>query len=77
MCPRSTVDTRGAQARGWWDLLIGSSTVNDNPAGLQSRIRLGRAWCHWNWDMLFVAPPRATVVEVPTGLTVQGGPTGV
>src|SRR5437763_11019419 len=32
--------TRGSlRARGWWDLLIGSSTVIDNPAGLQSRIR--------------------------------------
>ena len=48
--------TRGSlRARGWWDLLLGSPTVIDNPAGLTSRIRLGRVWNHRNWDMLFVA----------------------
>jgi hypothetical protein len=34
---------------------MGLSTVNEKPAGLMSRIRLGRKWCHRNWDMLFVA----------------------
>jgi hypothetical protein len=37
---------------------MGSSTVNDKPAGLRSRVRLGRVWCDRNWDMLFVAPLR-------------------
>ena len=35
--------------------------MNDKPAGLLSRIRLGRLRCHRNWDMLFVALPRNTV----------------
>lgn len=34
------------------------STVNDNPAGLLSRVRLGRMWCSRNWDMLLVASLR-------------------
>jgi hypothetical protein len=34
---------------------MGSSTVNDNPAGLLSRVRLRRMSCHRNWDMLLVA----------------------
>jgi hypothetical protein len=37
---------------------MGSSTVNDRPAGLWSRIRLDRMWCDRNWDMLYVAPSR-------------------
>jgi hypothetical protein len=35
--------------------------MNDKPAGLLSRIRLGRLRCHRNWDMLFVALPRNAV----------------
>jgi hypothetical protein len=50
--------TRGTlRARGWWDLPIGSSTVNKAPAGLPSRTRLGRMWNHRNWDISFVALP--------------------
>ena len=66
--------TRGSlRARGWWDLLMGSSTVTDNPAGLTSRIRLGRMWNHRNWDMSFVARPGVIPAsEVPTSPTVQG-----
>jgi hypothetical protein len=30
--------------------------MNDNPAGLKSRVRLDRMSCHRNWDMLHVAP---------------------
>lgn len=74
---RSIVEARGAKARGWWDLLIGSSTVTNNPAGLRSRIRLRRMWCYRNWDMLLVALPRLAATEVPTRPTIQGGRTGV
>ena len=70
--------TRGSpRARGWWDLLIGSCTVIDNPAGLQSRIRLTRMWNHRNWDMSSVARRRAIGTEVPTRPTLKGGRTGV
>ena len=50
--------TRGSESSRVVGPSIGSSTVNNNPAGLWSRIRLGRVWCHRNWDMLFVAPSR-------------------
>ena len=30
----------------------------ENPAGLSSRVRLGRMWNHRNWDISFVARPR-------------------
>ena len=43
------------RARGKWGLLTGLSTVIANPAGLLSRVRLGRMWNHRNWDMLLVA----------------------
>ena len=51
--------------------------MNNKPAGLLSRVRLGRVWCHRNWDMLFVSLPRSAVTEVPTVPTLQGGATGV
>ena len=55
-CNLAALLMRGSlRARGWWDLLIGSSTVTDNPAGLRSRIRLTRVWNHRNWDMSFAA----------------------
>ena len=71
--------TRGSLlARGWWDLLMGSSTVINKPAGLMSRIRLGRAWNHRNWDMSFVARSWVSpMIEVPVRPTVQGGRNGV
>jgi len=56
---------------------MGSSTVTVNPAGLTSRIRLERVWNYRNWDMLFAAPLRLAVTEVPTYSTVQGEYTGV
>jgi hypothetical protein len=68
---------RSLRARGQWDLHMGSSTVTANPAGLTSRVRLERAWNCRNWDMLFAAPLRLAVTEVPTYSTVQGEYTGV
>ena len=56
---------------------IGSSTVNNNPAGLMSRIRLRRVWCHRNWDMLSGASSRLAATKVPTVSTIQGETTGV
>ena len=64
--------TRGSlRARGSWDLLLGSSTVTANPAGLLSRIRLERVWNYRNWDMLFFAPLRLAVT--PGGYYVAAG----
>src|SRR5450755_5163155 len=58
-CNPAALLTRGSlRARGQWDLPYGSSTVTENPAGLRSRIRLGRRWNHRNWDISFVARPR-------------------
>ena len=77
-CNSAALLTRGSlRARGRWDLLKGSSTVTENPAGLMSRIRLGRLWNRQNWDMSSVARCRVTDAEVPTCPTVQGGQTGV
>jgi hypothetical protein len=70
--------TRGShRARGWWDLPLGLSTVINNPAGLCSRIRLGRGWNHRNWDMSLVARSRHSADRGADRLTVQGGQTGV
>lgn len=40
--------------------------MNNKPAGLKSRVRLGRCWYCRNWDMLLVAPWRFAAAEVPT-----------
>jgi len=65
------------RARGWWDLLIGSSTVTKIPpvfrAGsvLAAYGTIGTGTCRPSLGSGYSA------AEVPTGPTVQGGQTGV